>query len=131
MAGLHLALPVARVLPAPARWIGFAAIGAGVAAVGWSAWTFDRSRTTIKPFETSSSLVTHGLYRCSRNPIYAGMVAALLGFGLVLGTASPFLVIPAFALLIQDRFIRVEERMLEETFGPEYRNYKQRVRRWI
>jgi protein-S-isoprenylcysteine O-methyltransferase Ste14 len=63
--------------------------------------------------------------------MYLGMVSSLLGVAVLCGSATPFLVVPAFALFIERRFIRVEEKMLEETFGSEYAAYKARVRRWI
>ena len=59
------------------------------------------------------------------------MTAALIGLGLLMGTAAPFIVVPAFVLIIDRCFIRPEEAVLETTFGDEYRAYKTRVRRWI
>ena len=76
-------------------------------------------------------LVTEGPFRYSRNPIYCGMTAALIGLGLLMGTAAPFIVVPAFVLIIDRCFVRPEEAVLETTFGDEYRDYKTRVRRWI
>ena len=55
------------------------------------------------------------------------MVCALVGVALLAGSLTPFLVIPAFAYLIDRRFIRAEEAMLEQTFGPQYADYTTRV----
>ncbi|MEM8752089.1 MAG: isoprenylcysteine carboxylmethyltransferase family protein, partial [Pseudomonadota bacterium] len=66
-----------------------------------------------------------------RNPIYAADVAILIGWGVSLGAALPFLVVPAFAVVIQRRFILAEEARLEAAFGEAFRDYKTRVRRWI
>ena len=92
---------------------------------------FSRAGTTIKPFEESSALVTHGPYYFSRNPIYIGLVLVLIGVGLVMGTIAPFAVVPIFIWLIQRRFILPEEAMLEKTFGSVYVAYKRQVRRWL
>ena len=59
-----------------------------------------------------------------------GMVVMLVGVAALLGSLAPFAVVPAFALWIERRFIRGEEAMLEGTFGPAYREYKNRVMRW-
>ena len=92
---------------------------------------FSRAGTTIKPFEESSALVTHGPYYFSRNPIYIGLVFALIGVGLAMGTIAPFAVVPIFIWLIHRRFILPEEAMLERTFGAAYAEYERQVRRWL
>jgi protein-S-isoprenylcysteine O-methyltransferase Ste14 len=103
----------------------------GAALVLWPAGLFNRAGTTIRPFERSSALVVSGPYRLSRNPIYLGMATMLAGVGVLAGSLTPFLVVPAFMGLIEMRFIRKEEAMLQEAFGAEYAAYRARVRRWI
>jgi protein-S-isoprenylcysteine O-methyltransferase Ste14 len=83
------------------------------------------------PFSEAKTLVVRGPYRWTRNPMYLGMAAILLGFALYLGSVTPFIVIPAFMGLIAERFIVPEEEMLEKTFGQAYSDYKARVRRWL
>jgi protein-S-isoprenylcysteine O-methyltransferase Ste14 len=90
-----------------------------------------KAKTTVKPFEESSALVTSGVYRISRHPMYFGFVLILMGLAVMLGSLMPFLVIPVFAILIDTVFIRVEERMLEDKFGRAWLDYQRRVRRWI
>jgi len=131
MIGLHLLLPVRQLISAPYRFLGLIPLAAGLVAVLSVAARFKRAGTTIKPFEPSSTLVDQGLYRFTRNPIYLGMVCGLVGVGVLAGSVTPFLVVPAFACLIDRRFIRVEETMLEQTFGSRYTAYKARVRRWL
>ena len=99
--------------------------------VVWNASRFKKVGTTIKPFQESSFLLQRGMYRYSRNPIYLGMVVVLLGISIVLGSVTPFFLIPFFVWLIQIRFIIKEEQMLENTFGEPYLQYKARVRRWL
>ena len=131
MAGLHFTLPIAHILAPAYAYGGGLLIIIGIVVVVWAARLFQRVGTAIKPFETSSALVTDGPYRYSRNPMYLGMVFVLVGVGLVLGTISPFLVVPLFLWLIQQRFIQFEEAALEGTFGSAYTEYKRRVRRWL
>ena len=63
--------------------------------------------------------------------MYLGMVLMLVGVAILLGTGSPFLVVPVFMWLMTVRFIRVEETMLERVFGETFLEYKRRVRRWL
>ena len=131
MAGLHFLFPIAQIYQPLYAYGGGLLIVVGLAVVLWAARLFNRAGTTIKPFEESSALVTNGPYRFSRNPIYLGLVLALIGAGLAPGTISPFAVVPAFIWLIQRRFILPEETMLERTFGSAYAEYKRQVRRWL
>jgi len=131
MLALHLLLPLARVLPFPWTLLGTAAVIAGVALNLAADRAFKRHQTTVKPFEVSASLITEGVFRVSRNPMYLGMVLVLLGFAIVLGTLAPFAVYAAFAVLLHYRFVRTEERMLADKFAADWRAYSAQVRRWI
>lgn len=131
MVGLHMGLPGAQILDGPLRYAGLPLLVAALALVLWAASLFRKAGTTLRPFEEPSALVLDGPYRWSRNPIYVGMVGALLGIALMLGSASPFLVVPLFAALIDVRFIRAEEAVLEKSLGAAYGAYKARVRRWL
>jgi protein-S-isoprenylcysteine O-methyltransferase Ste14 len=90
-----------------------------------------KHKTTVKPFERSKGLATEGVFNITRNPMYLGMVLILLGLAILLGSATPFAVVPILGVVFQCFFIHPEERMLEETFGKRFRQYKGRVRRWI
>ena len=63
--------------------------------------------------------------------MYLGITLMLLGVALLLGTVSALLPVAAFPILMDIRFVRVEERMLAEAFGPEWELYHARVRRWF
>ena len=63
--------------------------------------------------------------------MYLGMVQVLMGVCLLLGSLSPWLLIPGFVLIIRNVFILSEEAMMERTFGEQYRSYRSGVRRWI
>ena len=115
----------------PYTHVGWGLIGVGLSVALYVDLIFKRRGTTILPFRESSALVTTGPFRISRNPIYVGMAVALLGLGVMLGTAGPFATVPIFVWVIDRYFIRREEAMLEAAFGADYREYKTRVRRWI
>jgi protein-S-isoprenylcysteine O-methyltransferase Ste14 len=131
MGVLHFLVPIWRPIRFPVSYLGIPPIGVGLWMVLTSARLFDQAETTIKPFEESSTLVTEGLFRYTRNPIYLGMVLVLIGAAFALGSLTAFLVIPIFVRLIQERFIRHEEAALTEKFGSEYVDYQGRVRRWV
>ena len=98
-----------------------------------SLFQFLRYRTTPNPIhpERVSALVTEGAYRYSRNPMYLGLLILLCGWAVYLGSISPLLLLPLFIFTINNMQIRCEEKLLEEKFSMAYRDYKQRVRRWI
>ena len=131
MAALHLAAPVARLIPSPWNWLGLLPLGGGMVLTLTAAGLFKRRGTGIKPFSPVTTLVTTGPYRFTRNPMYLGLVLMLIGLALTLGTLSPWLIVPLFAWWIDRRFIRHEEAMLEERFGAEYEQLRHRVRRWL
>ncbi len=131
MALLDFVLPVLPVLVWPYRHVGIGVGALGLALAGWAALLFRRAGTGIVPFSPATVLVIRGPYRFSRNPMYLGLSAALLGAAILMGSLTPFLVIPAFMALIADRFIGPEEAMLEKTFGSAYAEYKAKVRRWL
>lgn len=128
---IHRYWPLAQLFDGPIRYSGLILLALGVLFVGWGARAFARADTAIRPMEASTTLVTHGLYRFTRNPMYLGMIQILTGVCLLLGSVSPWLLIPGFILIIRNAFILREEAMLESTFGEQYCNYMFSVRRWI
>lgn len=92
---------------------------------------FKRAGTDLVPFKNVSALVTTGIYRLTRNPMYLGMTAILLGCALTVGAALALLVPPVFMVIIELRFIRPEEAMLRELFPEDFPQYCSRVRRWV
>ncbi len=123
-------------LDVPLAWRLAAALllaGAGLVLRGAAQLAFVRARTTINPMQpqASASIVSHGVYRFTRNPMYLGRTLQLLGWGAFLANAWALLLVPLYVLYI-DRFqIRPEERALAGQFGEAYIAYSQRVRRWL
>ncbi len=111
--------------------LAIAAIGAAFDVAGIIA--FRRAKTTVNPMkpEKSAALVSSGIYRITRNPMYVGMAFILLAWAVYL--ASPWALIGplAFAAYITRFQIRPEERVLATRFGAEFASYRARVRRWL
>ena len=63
--------------------------------------------------------------------MYLGTIIILTGTWIALGTLSPLFVIPVFFYIIQEGFIKYEEKTLEESFAKEYPDYREKVRRWL
>lgn len=131
MVVLHVGLPIARPIHAPYRYGGAVLIVLALALAAWAALLFKRARTGIVPFSDATALVTSGPYRFTRNPMYLGMAGILVGTAIWLGSLTPWLVLPAFMSIIAERFIALEEAMLEKVFGDAYRRYQAAVRRWL
>lgn len=115
------------------RWVALAVALTGLGCDASGVRDFIRARTTINPLQpaNSSVLVTGGLYRVSRNPMYLGMALLLLAWTLWLGTAWALVGVAAFVAWITRFQIVPEERALAQRFGAGFAAYRQRVRRWI
>jgi len=131
MVALHFMAPVWKYVPSPWNLVGIVPLALGIALNLVAANAFRVRETTIKPFEESTALVTSGAFRVTRNPIYLGMALLLLGLALLMGSLTPFAPVVVFAVLMDRLFIPVEETMLETKFGEEWREYREKVRRWI
>ena len=131
MIGLRLLVPLAVLIPAPWGLLGLIPLGVGVAIELIADRAFRRVHTTVRPFEVSSSLVKDGLFRWSRNPMYAGFAIIPCGVGIILGGALPFGAVVLFLIIMDRQFIRREEWMLADRFGDEWKDYAATTRRWM
>ena len=95
--------------------------------------SFRRARTTISPIKPSaaSSLVSSGVCRFTRNPMYLGLLLTLLAWAAFLSNPLALFFVPLFVLYINRFQIYPEERVLSSLFGAEYAAYKNSVRRWL
>ncbi|MET0066006.1 MAG: isoprenylcysteine carboxylmethyltransferase family protein [Candidatus Thiodiazotropha sp.] len=128
---LHSLLPISHLLHPPETWPGMVLLIGGLSVSAWHNWLFRRLGTNIHTFDEPDILVTQGLFRFSRNPMYLGFALALAGIALVLGTLTPFLVVLLFILIADRWYIAYEERAMTEKFGEAYLDYARRVRRWL
>jgi protein-S-isoprenylcysteine O-methyltransferase Ste14 len=111
--------------------LGLILLGIWICALAVSA--FIRLRTTVDPRypDKASRLVVTGIYHYSRNPMYLAILLVLVGVAVYLGALSSLWVIIFFVFYINRYQIVPEERSLEQKFGDSYRQYAERVRRWI
>ncbi|ALS97032.1 methyltransferase family protein [Lacimicrobium alkaliphilum] len=124
----------AAALELPANlWMAILLAVAGAAIALSGVWEFRRAKTTVDPRvpDQASSLVTGGIYRYSRNPMYVGFLLALLGWAIYLANPFSLLMLPLFVVVMNRLQIIPEERFMLEKFGAEFTNYKASVRRWI
>jgi protein-S-isoprenylcysteine O-methyltransferase Ste14 len=132
MWGVRAAWP-ALTLDVPGR----KALGVALAVAGGAAGLvaiadFRRARTTVNPTrpDAASSLVTTGVYARSRNPMYAGLLGVLAGWGVALGHPAALLALPGFVAYMNRFQIQPEERALRARFGEAFEAYAAEVRRW-
>lgn len=92
-----------------------------------------RAATTLNPTRpsTASALVTGGVFRVTRNPMYLGLLAWLLAWAVYLSSWQALLCLPLLVLYLNRFQIRPEERALSARFGADYDAYQAAVRRWL
>lgn len=128
---LHFLFPITHLINYPWMLLGCIPLFLGIGLNIIADRAFKIVNTTVKPFEESAVFITDGIYGFSRHPMYLGMVLIILGIAILTGSLSPLLAIPVFIYLLETKFIRVEEKMLEEKFGETWLEYKAKVRKWI
>jgi len=105
---------------------------AGLGLVGWTVAMFrSRGEGTLAPWDPTRRLVIVGMYRYVRNPMISGVLCALLGEAVLLGSLAVLIWFAVFFLLNAVYIPLSEERGLEQRFGDEYRRYKENVPRWL
>lgn len=129
--GIAFGGPVQPLLSAAWQYAGVALMLLSFLTILLLARKFGRTETTILPDGDPSHLMEDGLFAYSRNPIYVAMTLLLLGSALATGQIWGLLVVPVFIFWVQIVWIAKEEENMEREFGQLYRNYKDRVRRWI
>ncbi|WP_188396711.1 methyltransferase family protein [Oxalicibacterium flavum] len=120
--------------PTPTRMqigVGLAQISGVIALVAMAC--FWHARTTINPLDPrrASQLVTSGIFRWSRNPMYLSLLLLLVAYAIRLDSFAVWIGPIAFVAYVTRFQILPEERVLAEKFGDAYVAYKDRTRRWI
>ncbi|MBP6786157.1 MAG: isoprenylcysteine carboxylmethyltransferase family protein [Candidatus Promineofilum sp.] len=111
-------------------WLGVFLCAVGLLCLLWSLISFGRSFRVGIDNERPDKLVTTGVFAHSRNPIYVGFIAVLLGQLLVFPNWIPLIYLVAGAWLINRQVVR-EEAFLRQQYGAEYEAYCRRVRRYV
>ena len=133
MLGVAYSAPTLSFTLAGSSAIALALVALGGALAFAGVIAFRSKRTTINPLtpSASSSVVSSGVYRVSRNPMYLGFLLALVGWAVYLSNAGAALLLPAFIAYMTQFQIKPEERILQAKFGSEFAQYMSRVRRWL
>ena len=92
---------------------------------------FRKARTTLDPHGSSTQIVSSGIYRFTRNPIYLGFLLMVIGFPLISGLYWGIVLAPFYMMTMNRLVIGREESYLESKFKNQYASYKSRVRRWL
>jgi protein-S-isoprenylcysteine O-methyltransferase Ste14 len=98
---------------------------------GAASGAFLGKRTTLIPNRPATALVTTGIYRFTRNPMYLSLVLLYLAVTLALDSWWPVVFLPVVVIAVDRMIIRREERYLAHAFPGEYAAYRERVRRWV
>ncbi|MGH2957249.1 MAG: methyltransferase family protein [Solirubrobacterales bacterium] len=129
--GLELAFPIDS--PPAAMRVVVTVLGVLAWAIldGAAMYAFMRAKTSMPPMRPSTTLVTSGPYRLTRNPMYLGMACLYIALSFALGVIWALALLPLVILAIDRLVIAREEPYLKRTFGDPYREYRARVRRWL
>lgn len=103
--------------------------GFSIMMLGW--WMFKIYNIAICPTAKTIRLVTSGIYRITRNPMYLGVIIMISGLALIMGVLSYYIVIPVYFLIIDQAFCPYEEKKLLSGFKADYEIYSQQVPRWL
>lgn len=123
--------PVAG-LPQTLQYVlGAVLIAAGLAVVILAWLRFRGAGTHIEPYKPTTAIITDGVYRFSRNPIYLALSGIYAGIGVALDNLWVLALLLPILLVIRFGVIAREERYLEDKFGEDYRRYRSTVRRWL
>jgi protein-S-isoprenylcysteine O-methyltransferase Ste14 len=90
-----------------------------------------RARTAVNPNLPTTAIVTGGIFKFSRNPIYLAFTLLYLGIALIFDSLWAILFLLPLLFVVQNGIIKREEIYLEHKFGDEYFKYKSSVRRWL
>ena len=113
------------------RWSGFALIALGGLLAYAAVKAFERGNTPKNPSRPTTTIVTSGPYRYSRNPMYVSLTLLLWGLGLAISSGWLLLLSAPVLVIMQVGVIHREERYLENKFGQVYLEYKASARRWL
>ncbi|MEE9422173.1 MAG: isoprenylcysteine carboxylmethyltransferase family protein [Gammaproteobacteria bacterium] len=106
-------------------------IGTGILLAATCIRYFRKAGTTANPYSATEAISSSGPYRFSRNPMYLSLGLIQLGISLLLNSVWVMvMILPALIVLHYGVILR-EERYLEAKFTDQYRQYKNRVRRWF
>lgn len=128
---LHMLLPLPAPLPRITRGLGLAAVVGGLVLGVLAVMRMRSAHTSVSPHRPTTSLVTDGPFRFTRNPIYVGFFLIFLGFTFLAGTLWGIVLAPLAPITVNYLVIGAEESYLDGKFADHYAEYKSRVRKWL
>jgi len=126
-----LLIPIPMAASETIRLVGFALVVIGFLFGVAAFMAFRKARTTLDPHGKVSAVVTDGVYRFTRNPIYLGFLLMLIGVPLNAGNYWGIILAPVLVITMNRWVIEKEEIYLEKKFRDVYTGYRSRVRRWF
>lgn len=123
--------PILPILSLPFNLVGLLFCFAGLTICIIAQRQFKGLGANLYPFNDPKNLVTDGLFRLSRNPMYLGLVIFLFGVWALLGSFSPLAIVVAFLLVVDHCYVAYEEKRLKVVFGKTYEAYQANTPRWI
>lgn len=131
MGWVHVGFDMPVVLPEGLRHLGgfLVVLGLGLAIVARA--QFARAQTTVHTFHEPQKLVTSGVFRFSRNPMYVGLSLVAGGAAVFCGAITSLALATLFIVVTDRWYIPFEERMLQATFGADFERYTCATRRWL
>jgi protein-S-isoprenylcysteine O-methyltransferase Ste14 len=118
-------------LPPWVKYLGWVVVLAGWVVAFGGLRQLISAHTSPDPHAPTTSVVTTGVYRFTRNPIYFGFLCLVIGLPLIFGIPWGLVVAPVQVYFFNRSIITREETYLAGKFGQEYLDYKSRVRRWV
>jgi radical SAM superfamily enzyme YgiQ (UPF0313 family)/protein-S-isoprenylcysteine O-methyltransferase Ste14 len=128
---LHFTFPIKQLIHPPYTYFGDFILVMGIGLRSWVFYLFKKNNLTPYIFQKPKLLLTSGPVRFSRNPMVLGMMMILLGAAFALGSLSAFVTPILYYIFLTLYAIPIEEIALENAFGSQYLEYKQKVRRWL
>ena len=131
MTGLWWLFPITNFLTFPISLIGILPFLVGLGIAKWGSDIFEKKETNIETFDDPDMIVTDGLYKTSRNPMYLGFLIALFGLFILFGCLSPLFIVVIFFVITDRWYIEFEEAAMDRVFGDKFLEYKAKTRRWL
>ena len=127
---LYFFVPKFNLIAFPYNLLGILIAFSGFMLMGKARYLFTKHQTTVK-IEKSNNMINEGVFSKTRNPMYLGMTILILGLSTFSTNAFALLLPLFFMIIVRLKFIKQEEKLMLDTFGDNYKEYKKEVRRWI
>ncbi len=128
---IHILVPILPVHVYSSVSVAISVGACGFVVMMWAWWQFKEHEVAICPTDATDYLITDGVYKHTRNPMYWGMIMILFGIAVFFGTLPFYLAVAVYFAIINWAFCPYEEEKLARAFGQDYESYRSRVRRWL